>query len=145
MITPTISIVFGSLALVVILGFVLLLRGPPRPRYEREDYFSRKREKRVANPEPSYSPRFDRQRPSYRSGGLAPPNTDGRKILAIVAIVAILGISISIVYQSFVGLLIIFALPIIVNYIRSRAGGANRGRNGRSDRDDSSSSSSFSN
>ncbi|MHB8567323.1 MAG: hypothetical protein ACYC7D_10330 [Nitrososphaerales archaeon] len=111
------------------------MKNSARPRFEREDYFNsyKRKEKKANNPQPSYSSsRFDQQ-PSRRFGNADP---EARKILAVVVVIAIIGISISVIYGSFLGLLLIFALPIIVSFIRARRE-TQRGRS-RSDGEDSS-------
>lgn len=133
LITPVIFVAFGSFTLVVILGFILLLRNSSRPRYEREDYY-KKRERKASNPQPSYSSRFDQ--PKYRTGVYATTSAESRKLLLLVVLVAIIGISISIIFNSFVGLLLIFALPVILNFYKARSE-AQRRRN-RSSSDDGS-------
>jgi Flp pilus assembly protein TadB len=117
LITPVIFVAFGSLALVVILGFALLVRNASRPRYEREDHFYRKRERKA--PQPSYSSRFDQ--PNYRAGAYSATSAESRKLLMLVVLVAIIGISISIIFNTFIGLLLIFALPVILNFYRARS------------------------
>lgn len=133
LITPVILVAFGSIALVFIMGFVLLLRNSSRPRYEKEDYFHRKKERRAPNPQPSYSSRFDQ--PNYRAGVYTGSSAESRKLLVLVVLVAIIGISISIIFNTFIGLLLIFALPVILNFYRARSEAQRR--RSRSSSDDS--------
>lgn len=144
MISLVILLSFGGIVLIVILGFVMIMR-EARPKYEKQDFFNqpsgrRSPQERWQQPRDdsssgSYSSRWDRQnseQSQYSNERLQ------RNVAIVVIALAIVAIVISIYTESLIGLFLIFALPVIVRFLRVR--GSGNGDKRRTDRGDSSSS-----
>ena len=133
--------------LIVILGFVMVMR-ESRPKYEKQDFFNqpsgrRSPQERWQQPRDdtstsgSYSSRWDRQnreQSQYSSERLQ------RNVAIVVISLAVMAIVISIYTDSLIGLFLIFALPVIVRFLRIRGSGEGDKRRTSTDRGDSSSS-----
>ena len=126
LITPIILLIFGGAIFLVVWGFYLLDRRISRPRYENEDYYRywrRKSEKEKHGPRPVYpdGPTFDGERPGNQARFFRIGRRE--KVIALVVVgVTLVGIGIAIVYNYPEALLLIFTLPIILRFIRSRNG-----------------------
>jgi len=113
--------------LIIILGFVVVMRGT-RPKYEKQDIFNQMGGRRSSQDKwqsprddssgsGSYSSRWDRQnneQSQYSSERLQ------RNVAIVVISLAIIAIVISIYTESLIGLFLIFALPVIVRFLRVR-------------------------
>jgi hypothetical protein len=130
--------------LIVILAFVMVMRGG-RTKYEKQDYFKqpagrRSPQERWQQPRDdssgSYSSRWDRQNNEQSQ---STPERIQRNVAIVVISLAIVAIAISIYTESLIGLFIIFALPVIIRFLRIRGGEGDRRRTS-TDRGDSSSS-----
>jgi len=132
--------------LIIILGFVMVMR-EARPKYEKQDFFnqpsgrSKSPQERWQQPRDdsstSYSSRWDRQnseQSQYTSERLQ------RNVAIVVISLAIIAIVVSIYTDSLIGLFLIFALPVIVRFLRIRGSGNGDRRRTSTDRGDSSSS-----
>jgi hypothetical protein len=110
LITPVIIGGFGAAMLLVVFGFILILHRTGKPRFESQDYY-----KSYRSPD-----RFSQPRSTYRGEVTPQDRREQRTIIAVIVILALVAIIITAVFEEPEGLLIIFLLPIIVRYIRTR-------------------------
>ena len=130
--------------LVVILAFVMLMR-EGRPKYAKQDFFKqpsgrRSPQERWQQPRDdssgSYSSRWDRQSSEQSQ---PPSERIQRNVVIVVVALAIFAIFISIYTGTIIGLFIIFALSVLIRFLRIRGGQGDKRRTS-TDRGDSSSS-----
>jgi amino acid permease len=144
LITLSIAGIFGGLVLVVVFGFILLMRRDSRQRYESKDYFrwARRAEARKQQPErgyTSYSSKWDRNSSSASDQSQYGPDARTQRNIAIIVVcIAVGAIAISVWTNNMAGLLLIFLLPLIVRFLNLRQRG---GRRNTANGNDSSSSS----
>lgn len=110
MITLVIVGIFGLLALLLVMGFYVIQQRNGGSRFERHDYYK------------SYksSGEYARGGNPFKAGPMAQSQKEQRMITLAIAGVAILALLVSIFFDVFEGLLIIFLLPVVVRFIRAR-------------------------
>ena len=110
LITPVIIGIFGIVAVLVVLAFLLVRQQGGKPRFETKDYYkSYKRNEgysRGGNP--------------FKQGPVVQDPDEQRAITAAIIGIAVIAILVSIFFDIFEGLLVIFLLPIVVRFIRMR-------------------------
>ena len=123
LITPVILLTFGGIIVFVIAGFVFLMKSTSTPRYEANDYFQgfQRRKRKEPNSTPGSRQYYNSSTPRYTSyRQRSAIDADGKKIMMIVTVMAIVAIAVSIFTESIDGLLLILTLPIIVRFFRAR-------------------------
>jgi Flp pilus assembly protein TadB len=110
--------------LIVILAFVVVMR-EGRTKYEkRQDFFkqpfarSSTQEQQRNNSYASFSSRWDQQN---NQQGRSAPRKIQRNAMIFVISLAVVAIAISIYTESLVGLFIIFTLPMMIGFLRTRS------------------------
>ena len=110
LITPVITGMFAIVAVVIILAFVLVKQQSGKPRFETQDYYKSYKGKegyaRSGNP--------------FKQGPPSRDQSEQRTITAAIVGIAVISIIVSIFFDVFEGLLVIFLLPIVVRFIRMR-------------------------
>jgi Flp pilus assembly protein TadB len=112
LITPIIVGSFGAAMLLVIYGFILVRQRSGRPRFESQDYYKSYRTPDRFSQKPR-SP-FREDAPSQQE------QKEQRTIIAIIIGLAVGAIAIAAIFDYFEVLLIIFLLPVIIRYVRTR-------------------------
>jgi hypothetical protein len=110
LITPVIIGIFGIFAVLTVMGFVIIRQRNGKPRFETQDYY--KSYKRSDN--------YSRGGNPFRQGSFMQTRGEQRTITLAIIAVAVIAFAVSIFYDVFGGLLVIFLLPVIVRFIRSR-------------------------
>lgn len=102
--------IFALLAVLLITGFMVIQRRNGGSRFEKHDYYK------------SYKKTDDYSRGGnpFKAGPMAQSQKEQRMITFAIVGVAILALLVSIFFDVFEGLLIIFLLPIVVRFIRAR-------------------------
>ncbi len=109
-ITLVIAGIFGVVTVLIVMAFLLIRQQSGKPRFETQDYFkSHKRNDGYAsggNP--------------FRQGPLTQEREQQRTITIAIVAIAVVAVLVSIFFDVFEGLLIIFLCPIVVRFIRMR-------------------------
>lgn len=141
-ITLVIAAGFGGLALVVILGFLLILRrnrisfsgDNPRSAYETRDYYRQYGPRKT--PETRYT--YEQGHRPFRSDAEIEANAqrvraNARAIMTVIVVVALAAVIIAGVFDPTNLILLIFLVPIALSFLWSRRNRANpEERDGRS-------------
>jgi len=118
LITPVITGIFAIIAVVVILAFVLVKQQSGKPRFETQDYYKSYKAKEG----------YSRSGNPFKQGPITQEPSEQRTITAAIIGIAVIAIVVSIFFDLFEGLLVIFLLPVVVRFIRMR-NAANSRRN----------------
>ena len=110
LITPVIAGIFAIFVALTVMGFIIIRQRSGRQRFETQDYYK------------SYSRSDSHVRGGnpFRQGQMGQYRAEQRTITLAIISVAVIAFAISVFYDVFGGLLVIFLLPVIVRFIRDR-------------------------
>ncbi|MDG6906200.1 MAG: hypothetical protein JRN20_10495 [Nitrososphaerota archaeon] len=114
LITFTITGIFGVVSILVIMLFLLIRQQTGKPRFETQDYY--KSYKRGDG-------HYGKGNP-FKPSPMTQDRKEQRSIAMAVAAVALIAVLVSIFFDVFEGMLVIFLLPIVVRFIRMKSEGS---------------------
>lgn len=110
LITPLLISLFGGVMAIAVFAFFLLMKSENKPRFETRDYYETYRDGNG----------FPRRGNPFKSAQSPAERNEQRTLAAIIIGLVVIAVAVSVLFDVFEGLLIIFLLPVIVRFVRTR-------------------------